>query len=148
MRVSSVALIAALGTAGCEPQEFEPPSREARVQRADSVYSLSLFDTVAWASDSARVLEGNVVYSSECRDCHGSMGQGATEYARQRGLTVPSLVEPDWEPEGNLEQVRRLIFVGHPAGMPSWGISRVTPREIDAVAYYLVMGLRPEVSVR
>jgi hypothetical protein len=32
--------------------------------------------------------------------------------------------------------------------MPTWGISRLTPREIDAVAFYLLEQLRPEMAER
>lgn len=135
-------LAVALAAAACQEHRFEPPSREERVERADSLYAPALFDTIGWASDSARFLEGNIVYASQCRDCHGPLGQGDTEYAREKGLEAPSLVEPGWEHGANLEVVRRRIFTGHPAGMPTWGIARITPREVDAVAHYVLEGLR------
>jgi mono/diheme cytochrome c family protein len=140
-----VALAATLGLTACQEQEFEPPDRAAQVERADSLYSPALFDTVTWASDTVRALEGNIVYSAQCRDCHGPLGEGGTEYARARELAVPSLVEPGWEHEGDVDAVRRQIFIGHPEGMPSWGIGRVSPRDIDAAAYYIIAALRPEV---
>ena len=149
MRLAAALLLsaaaAALSAAACQQHEFEPPSQEERVERADSLYSLyspALFDTVTWANDSIRFLEGNLVYSSECRDCHGPLGEAGTDYARERNLAVPSLVEPDWEYGGDVEALRRQIFIGHPEGMPSWGVARVTPREIDAVAHYILEGLR------
>jgi len=130
----------------CEKHEFEPPSREAQVAQADSLYTPALFDTIAWASDSARTFEGNNVFASYCRKCHGPTGEGgATAYAESRGLQVPSLVRSDWAAGSDVEAVQRRIFDRHPAGMPTWGVAGITPREIDAVAHYIVNDLRPEV---
>jgi len=135
--------------AGCEKHEFEPPSRAAQVAQADSLYSPALFDSIAWPSDSARAFEGNNVYATYCRKCHGQLGEGgSTPYAAGYGLEVPSLVRADW-PEGNdPEALRHRIFTGHPAGMPTWGVAGISPREIDAVAWYIVNDLRPEVLGR
>ena len=129
----------------CGEHHFDPPDREAQVAAADSLYATISFDTVTWESQDARALDGNVVFSSSCRQCHGPLGRGGTEYAAERGLDVPSLVEEDWEYAGNLEAIRRRIFVGHSAGMPTWGVAGITPREIDAVAFYILERLRPEV---
>jgi mono/diheme cytochrome c family protein len=41
--------------------------------------------------------------------------------------------------------VRRRIFTGHPAGMPTWGVAGIPAREIDAVAAYILEQLRPDV---
>jgi len=138
-------LLAALALTACKGTEFEPPSREGQVEDAAATYSPALFDTVAWQGDEARMEEGNLVYAAECRECHGPLGRGGTDYARERDLDVPSLVDPAWEHGTDLEAVRRQIYVGHPEGMPTWGVSDISPREIDAVAYYLLFGLRPEV---
>lgn len=129
----------------CGEHHFDPPDRAAQVAAADSLIEAMLFDTVAWASEDARALEGNVVFSSSCRQCHGPLGRGGTEYAGERGLDVPSLVEEDWEYAESLEAARRRIFVGHPSGMPTWGVAGISPREIDAVAFYILERLRPEV---
>ena len=74
-----VALLAAALPYGCTEYEFEPPDQDARVAQADSAFSMSLFDSIGWASDSIRALDGNVVYATYCRNCHGSMGAGETE---------------------------------------------------------------------
>lgn len=144
LAVASTILIVS-GAAGCSDHEFEPPDREARVAEAERVYSEALFDSVSWASDSARALAGNSVYASECRQCHGTLGGGSTPYADERDLDVPSLVEEEWEMAGDVEAVRRRTFTGHPEGMPTWGMGRLTPRQIDAAAYYVVEQLRPDV---
>lgn len=141
--ILGAALLATL--AGCEKHEFEPPDREQRVASADSLFSPAAFDSVTWPSDSIRGLEGNLVYSAKCRQCHGSLGGGGTEYALERDLDVPSLVEPDWGYADDAEGLRRMIFHGHAEGMPTWGVAGISPREIDAAAYYITQVLRPDV---
>jgi hypothetical protein len=47
-----------------------------------------------------------------------------------------------------MDSVRHRIFVGHAAGMPTWGVAGISPREIDGAAYYLLERLRPEVLGR
>jgi mono/diheme cytochrome c family protein len=147
MRPAAFLVVGSLVLPGaCEKHEFEPPSREAQVAQADSLYSAAHFDSIAWPNDSARTFEGNNVFATHCRKCHGMTGEGGnTPYAQARGLEVPSLVRPDWEPGSDVDAVRRRIFDGHPAGMPTWGVAGITPREIDAVAHYIVDDLRPEI---
>jgi mono/diheme cytochrome c family protein len=133
-----------LGLAGCKGHEFHPPDKDVRVEQADSVYARMRFDTIQWASDSLKLATGNEVYASNCDKCHGPTGQGNAEYARANNLRAPSLVDPNWHFGEDREQVRRRIFTGHPAGMPTWGVAGLTPREIDAVTSYLMDSLRPE----
>jgi mono/diheme cytochrome c family protein len=140
----AVLCASALGAASCTEHHFDPPDREQRIAQADSLYRAVRFDTITWPSDSVRAFEGNVVFSSSCRTCHGPLGRGGTEYAAERDLEVPSLVEPDWRYAGEPDSVRHRIFVGHVAGMPTWGVAGITPREIDAVTHYLLEVLRPE----
>lgn len=130
----------------CEEHEYQPPDPAERVAEAETAFSPALFDTITWASDSVRIEAGNLVYADECRRCHGTLGQGNTEYARTNGLDVPSLVRTDWQAGDDVEAIRRRVFTGHPAGMPVWGVGRLTPRQIDAAAFYIVHQLRPEVS--
>lgn len=147
MRIGNVLVVPALiiAAAACGEHEFHPPSEEERFAEADSLFSPAAFDTVTWASDSARVDAGNLAYADHCRRCHGPLGQGETAYAEQNDLQVPSLVEPDWALADDLAAVRRRIFTGHPGGMRPWGIGRLTPRQIDAAAHYILEQLRPEV---
>lgn len=144
-RAHLAAALAALALTGCEKHEFEPPDRARQVAQADSAFSPALFDSLTWASREQRLQTGNEVYAAHCRKCHGPLGEGATEYARQRGLEVPSLVEPEWGYARDLEGARRRVFTGHPAGMPTWGVAGITPREIDAVSFYILEQLRPDV---
>ncbi len=134
-------LLMALGACG---HHFEPPDRGERVSRAEALYSSDLFDSVTWEGDAQRAFQGNEVYASWCRRCHGTLGAGATDYAQARGLHVPSLVHSEWAYTEDLGSLRRRIFVGHENGMPSEGLGALSPREIDAVAFYVLAQLRPD----
>lgn len=142
--LASAALVGVGLAAGCADTEFEPPDREAQVAEAESLYLAARFDTITWGSDRERLLVGSSIYASECRDCHGTLGQGDTEYAAEHGLDVPSLVEPDWAYAADLDGTRRRIFVGHPDGMDTWGVAGIGNREIDAAAHYVLEQLRPD----
>jgi mono/diheme cytochrome c family protein len=137
------AALAALALAACGEHEFHPPDREQQVQVATGRYHQASFDTIAWPDSAARLFAGNEVYAAHCRRCHGPLGEGATDNAVEQGLDVPSLVRADW-PYDSLDAVRERVFAGHPEGMPSWGIGRLTLREIDAVAWYVQNALRAE----
>jgi mono/diheme cytochrome c family protein len=137
-------LAAALVLAGCEEEGYQPPDETQSIELADSLYSPALFDTIAWDSDEQRIDAGNLVYADSCRRCHGPVGEGGAVRVGGRDLMVPSLVEGQWHMHDDIEAVRELIFTGHTGGMPSWGIHRLTPRQIDAVAFYLLEQLRPE----
>jgi mono/diheme cytochrome c family protein len=138
-----MALMAAV-LSGCEEKTYDPPGEASRLELADSLYSPTLFDTITWASEEQRVNAGNLVYADSCRRCHGTVGEGGTTRVAGTQLDVPSLVAADWRFHEDLPAVRERVFTGHTGGMPSWGISRLTPRQIDAVAYYIVQQLRPE----
>ena len=139
----SVLAMAAATATSCA-HEDEPPDHEERTRKAAAAYSVEAFDTVSWADDSVRALAGNEVYASRCRICHGRLGMGDSEYARERGLEVPSLVDPSW-PLASLDSVRRRIFVGSGGGAPHFGVAGLTLREIDSSAFYILYSLRPEV---
>jgi mono/diheme cytochrome c family protein len=128
---------------GCG-HEFEPPDRGARVLEAEAAYSAAMFDSVTWANDSVRAVEGNTVYAEECRRCHGPLGMGQTDYARERGLDIPSLVEPQWA-LANLDTLRHVVFVGH-EGMPTFGSGGISVREVDGAAFYILQVLRPDAA--
>lgn len=139
-----IALFAFVAGACSGGHDFEPPDPEERVGEAAALYSAALFDTLTWESDEARQIEGNAVYAAECRRCHGTLGEGGTEYALERDLEVPSLIEEEWALADSLDAVRRVIFTGHVDGMPTWGVGGITPREIDAVSHYVLEVLRPD----
>jgi len=130
---------------GACKHEMEPPDREARVSDAEARFAETRFDTLTWSSEDQRAMDGNAVFAAKCRNCHGTLGEGGTEYAAGRGLAVPSLVVREWALGDSLDAVRRRVFVGHASGMPTWGVAGISPREIDAVSFYVVESLRPEV---
>ncbi len=140
-----VAALIAASAASCKEHQIEVPTRAERVEEAEAAFDPAMFDTISWASQEARIEQGNEVFAAECRKCHGTLGKGGTDYAREQELDVPSLVEPDWEFRADLAGVRRRIFTGHEEGMPTLGIAGLSPREIDAVAAYVIDDLRPEV---
>lgn len=142
--LSLFTLAVALGVAACGGHEFEPPDRGERVREAAATYAPSLFDSITWGAEEVRSLEGNQVYIDKCRNCHGPLGQGGTDYALARGLEVPSLVAPDW-PLAVADSLHRAVYVGHEEGMPIYGDGGISLREIDAVAGYILNVLRPDV---
>jgi mono/diheme cytochrome c family protein len=142
-RLIAVLGLAVVTSASCA-HDFEPPDRSDRVLEAASQYALAIFDTVMWAEVDVRLTEGNAVYAEECRRCHGTLGMGDTDYARERDLEVPSLVEADWS-LAQLDSLRRAIYIGHESGMPVYGDHDLLPREIDAAAAYVLLVLRPDV---
>src|SRR5690606_34815520 len=75
-------LVLAATFVACEEHEFHPPSREAQVAQADSLYSPAIFDTIAWESDSLRVAVGNDIFGARCRRCHGYLGEGGPAEVR------------------------------------------------------------------
>lgn len=146
-RTAAVVLLLVATSLACEKHEFEPPDRAERVAQADSLFQPAMFDSVTWPTDDDRLTAGNEVFTAECRRCHGTVGEGDTEYARSRDLHPPSLVRADWPQGDSLLAMRRRVFTGHPEGMPSFGVGSLTARQIDAVAFYIVNRLRPEFAV-
>jgi mono/diheme cytochrome c family protein len=63
-------------------------------------------------------------------------------------LKVPSLVATNWTLGMHRDSVRHRIFTGHAGGMPTWGVAQLTPREIDAVASYVMDQLRFDAANR
>ena len=136
-------LVAGTVFLACEGKKFEPPTDAERLAEAAQVYTPEMFDTISWPDTARMLIEGAATYAASCRDCHGTTGEGQTEYARSRSLVVPSLLRDPW-PYVRFEDLRRTIFTGHPRGMPTHGIAGLTPREIDGVAHYVADQLRPE----
>jgi len=140
----SALLVGLIAISGCGDHKFEPPDPSVRVDRAEAAFSTAMFDTIGWDSEATELTEGNTIYAEQCRRCHGPLGQGGTDYARERNLAVPSLVAPNC-PLAQPDSLRRRIFVGHVSGMPVYGDGELTPRQIDAAAAYILRTLRPDV---
>ncbi len=142
LRVWVLATMAGGATLTACGHHFDPPNRSKQVAEAEAQYTPAVFDSVKWATDSIRALDGNATYAASCRKCHGTVGRGNTDYDQAHNLKPPSLVRPNWGYD-SLDSLRKRIWVGH-AGMPTFGIAGITPRDIDGVAYYLVHVLRPD----
>lgn len=145
-RIGPALLVAALAL-GCggEPAPGTD-GRDAEVARAESAWDAAAFDTVTWNRAVARSDRGRAVYYYSCSKCHGPEGEGQGSRARRDELEVPSIVAPDWAYDGRIDSIRRAVFVGHRSGMPSWGLTDLSLRDLDAVAYY-VDDLLPEERV-
>ena len=81
-----------------------------------------MFDTITWSDEDDMLVVGAATYAASCRDCHGTTGEGGTEYAASRNLVVPTLIREPW-PYSRIQDLRRTIFTGHPYGMPTHGIA-------------------------
>jgi mono/diheme cytochrome c family protein len=97
-----------------------------------------MFDTIQWASDSAAIARGSVVWVYSCRRCHGDDGYGDAGFV-QGGVTLepPSIRAPDWPYANDRDAIRRLTYTGTEEGMPHWGLVGLKPRDIDAVTTYI-----------
>lgn len=146
MRWIAIPLAATLAVTGCsqsEPAEDEAAQDTAATSMAQAVeaYDPSAFDTVTWESEQAAVERGQVVYRFSCMKCHGERGLGDAAFVRGGDtLRPPSFREPDWPYAGDKDGIRRQIFVGTAEGMPHWGLSGLGPKDIDAVATYIMKG--------
>lgn len=137
-------LLALLAFGAC--QEEPPPEwREAAeraadrrtAERAEALYDSTAYDTVRWRSGYARGERGRVVYDHSCARCHGEDGRGGGPLAVEEDLEVGSLMGPGWVYDDDVPALRRRIFTGHGPGMPAWGLTELSPRDVDAVAYFI-----------
>lgn len=127
------------GEAAAEPDTAEA-LRQARadsVAVAEDLYDEAAFDSIAWSSDTERFMRGEDVWNFSCGDCHGWEGRGDGPVATRHGYDVPDFTSAGRGYAADLDSLRHRVFVGHETEMPSWGLYGLTPRDIDAVAYYI-----------
>jgi mono/diheme cytochrome c family protein len=109
---------------------------------AEAAYDATIFDTITWESEEAALERGQVVYSYSCARCHGETGLGDAGMTRGGDtLRPPSFREPDWAYASDKDGLRRQVFVGTAEGMPHWGLEGLKPRDVDAVAIYIMQGM-------
>lgn len=146
MRWIATPMAAALLIVGCgggEPPETEVAAGPDSTALAQEAYDPTMFDTVSWESQEKAVERGQVVYRFSCLKCHGEAGLGDAEFVRAGDtLRPPSFREPDWAFAGDKEGIREQVFVGTAETMPHWGLVGLTPRDVDAVAIYIMEGFR------
>ncbi len=145
--LAALALVALYACGGQETEaEREARERQARadsVRMAEAQYDASVFDTLTWESQEARLNRGGVVWRSSCQKCHGPNGDGRGELARQLELVIPSFLEPDWAYAGDVGAIRHRVYVGYEGAMPNWGLHGLRYRDIDAVAGYVIEAMAP-----
>lgn len=139
----AAALVVAAWGCGGEAAREGPGEAADSVVLASARFDGAVFDTIQWKDQEAALDRGAVVWRFSCAKCHGMDGRGGGEVARALELEVPSIVGAGWRLAADAEGLRRQIFVGTNAGMPNWGLHGLKPRDIDAVARYMVHGLRP-----
>lgn len=142
-RSAAVLFILAVVALGCAGQEEATDS--AALTAADTVamayqaYSPEAFDTVNWPSDSVALERGQVVYRAGCGECHGEDGSGDALHVTTAGDTLhpPDFHRADFAMVDDLQALRQKVYAGNTQGMPHWGLRRMDPRDIDAVARWV-----------
>ena len=152
MRRRSMLLTTLLIAAGCGPSaEEQAAEAEAARQQAiadtlamaEATYEPAAFDSIQWVEQSEAIARGQVVFSYSCAKCHGRAGDGTGGFVQQGDtLRPPSFLIEDWRFRDDHEGLRRQIFVGTANGMPHWGLEGLTPRDMDAVGYFIRFSLR------
>jgi mono/diheme cytochrome c family protein len=127
------------------PRTAAPTARDT-LAAAEARFDRTLFDTIQWSSAGAAAERGAFVWRVGCMQCHGPEGRGDAKFVNEQGDTLrpPSFVAADWTLAHNPDGIRHKVFIGNMQGMPHWGLRRMTPRDIDAVAQYIVARLRTQ----
>ena len=104
------------------------------------------FDSIQWDDPHAALDRGATVFAYSCAKCHGDSGAGDGNYQlNRRVLRPPSFRTADWRFGHDLEGLRVAIYTGNDKGMPHWGDAGLAARDVDAVARYILHGLRNDV---
>lgn len=142
MRRLALLLMATAAVAACQQGQSDnaQPNAADTVAVAEAEYNPAVFDTVKWASDSVRLARGADVFKWGCAECHGPQGRGDGGKVTEQGDTLrpPDFQQTAWRLAGDTDAVRRKVYTGNTRGMPHWGLRRMEPRDIDAVAAYVL----------
>lgn len=123
---------------GCEN---EP--RNENLPLPDRTISAATFDTVVWTDSAAARARGKDVYAWVCARCHGVAGRGdGGEVLAGDTLHPPSFQDPNWRFANDARGLWNRIHLGNNRGMPHWGEQGLQPRDIVAVASYILHDLR------
>lgn len=150
MRRTLIVLALSIAAGACAGESGPPPEEQAaaaaaaqKVADAEAMFDEAAFDTISWESSEATVERGRVVFNFSCQKCHGHTGRGDGGFVTQGDtLRPPSFLEPDWRFADDKDGLRRMVFVGTEHAMPNWGLEGLKPRDIDAVATYILSVLR------
>jgi mono/diheme cytochrome c family protein len=150
MRWIAIPLVFVMAVAcGPSAEELAQQAAEAAAAAADSAmaeaeaaFDASVFDTLTWESDQARMDRGAQVYNFSCTKCHGDSGAGDAGFVLEGDtLQPPSFSDPAWAMAGDVDAVRRAIFVGTKEGMPHWGLAGLHAESVDAVTAHILENL-------
>mgnify|MGYP006307058539 CR=1 FL=1 len=123
-------------------QEEQAEPVDTLAEEAAAAFDPAGFDTISWETDQAALERGSVVYSYSCAKCHGRQGFGDGGFvSRGDTLQPPSFHQSDWEYADDPEGLRQVIFTGG-GHMPHWGLEGLPYRDVDAVARYILEGMR------
>ena len=145
MRWITLPLALVLVAASCagEPQEEPEEAAPDSTAIAQAAYDPAMFDTVTWESQAAAIERGEVVYRVSCAKCHGQRGLGDGGFVRGGDTLRPrSWREADWPYAQDIGGLREQVFVGTAENMPHWGLVGLKAKDVDAVAIYIVEGMR------
>ena len=134
---SAIAVLA-MGACGEQAPEQALPTPADTVDMALAEYDPAAFDTITWETPEEALVRGSVVFSVSCRKCHGPQGYGDGGFvAAGDTLRPPSFHGPDWRFREDHAGLTRQIFIGTTEGMPHWGLTALSLRDIDAVAQFI-----------
>ena len=151
MRWIALPMVVVLASASCaqnaEEQAAAAAAAAAAVEdslmaAADAAYDASVFDTITWESEEVFLARGEQVYTISCAKCHGPGGLGDAEFVMGGDTLRPrSFREPLWPLAGDIDGIRKAIFVGTAEGMPHWGMQGLKAEMVESVAHYILEGL-------
>ncbi len=146
MRWIVLPLSLALALAGCaEAPEDREAAPDTMAAVALAAYDAAMFDTIAWDTELAALERGEVVYNYSCARCHGETGLGEVGIIRAGDtLHISSFQREDWPYTDDKAGLRQAVFVGTDEGMPHWGLEGLKPRDVDAVATYIMKVIRED----
>ncbi len=138
------ALVFGLAACGGEApsQQVGNPSADS-VRVASEMFDEAAFDSLAWDDATAAQERGALVFRVSCAKCHGPRGQGDGGFVSAGDtLQPPSFRQAEWRYTADPIGLRKRIYTGTAAGMPTWGLYGLGYRDIDAVATYIMNVLR------
>ena len=114
------------------------PTPADTVEMALAQFDPAAFDTITWETPEDAVVRGSIVFSFSCKKCHGAQGYGDGGWvAAGDTLRPPSFHGPDWRFRDDHDGLTRQIFTGTAEGMPHWGLTELSLRDMDAVAQFI-----------
>jgi mono/diheme cytochrome c family protein len=151
MRWFALPLVVATVTVACGPSAEEQAAtaaaaaaaaQDSMMAEAVATFDAAVFDTLTWESPEKRMERGTQVYTFSCLKCHGPQGLGDGGFVQGADtLRPPSFREPTWPLAGDINAVRKAIFIGTKEGMPHWGLAGLKAEAVDAVSAHILEGM-------